>query len=234
VEAILMISSCLWIFIVFVAGIVLKAPQYFDSAILLVGSFCIISSLVFYASPLINMVEIVKTKDSSSLYVPAIIINGVNCTLWFFYGLIGINAVIVWLPNFIGLVLVAIELAMCCIYPPLRHKSIDLIGEGEPLHDFAVYSSSRHMSAAGSWDDFTIPMVRRMTGSWDDVSGSTRSDRANTTVHNPLFSFPRSQSFTMLFTIKEGNGSTKKDSSTKKEENMMPQKDSDDLDIVTF
>ena len=155
IESILLLSASFWIFIIFVTGIVMKAPQYTETSITIVGAFCIISSLVFYGAPLINMMEIVRLKDSSSLYAPALCVNGISCFLWFFYGLIGINAVIVWLPNIIGLLLVCVELAMCCIYPAKRHKSIASSGEEEPMYDYAVYSSSRHMSSA----DMILPIM---------------------------------------------------------------------------
>lgn len=177
IESILMMSASFWIFIIFLTGIVLKAPQYAETSITIVGAFCIISSLVFYGAPLINMVEIVRLKDSSSLYGPALCVNGLSCFLWFFYGLIGVNAVIVWLPNIIGLLLVCVELAMCCIYPAKRHKSIASISEVEPTYDYAVYSSSRHMSSA----DLVLPIIGM-------ESEKSRAARSSSKARNMLFS----------------------------------------------
>ena len=69
VEMIIFSSMCLWIFLGLVTGIVMPTEQR-DTANTVVGSFCCIGSLVFYAAPLLNMAEIIKTKDSSSLYPP--------------------------------------------------------------------------------------------------------------------------------------------------------------------
>ena len=148
IESILMYSAGFWTFIIFICGIVLNDPKYEETTITIVGAFSVVGSLVFYGAPLMNMVEIVRTKDSSSLYVPALLINGVSCTLWFFYVLLGVYAVIVWLPNIIGLGLVAVELGMCFMYPAKMSKGIGSVNKDEPLSEYAVYSSSRHMSNA--------------------------------------------------------------------------------------
>lgn len=168
VETILFVSACFWVFIILITSIVLRDPKYDEINISIVGAFSVISSLVFYGAPLINMVEIVKSKDASSLYAPALLINGANCTLWFFYGLIGVKAVIVWLPNIIGLALVAVGLVMCGIYPAKRHKTMAFEGEDQPLSDYAVYSDSRHMSRA---DIFPVDMERMR-----QMSFSVKSD----------------------------------------------------------
>ena len=69
VESIIFASICLWIFLGLITGIVMPIEQR-ETANTVVGSFCCIGSLVFYAAPLLNMAEIIRTKDSSSLYPP--------------------------------------------------------------------------------------------------------------------------------------------------------------------
>lgn len=151
VETILMCSSSFWLAIVFIVGIVLRASKYSSLNILIVGSFSDICSLVFYAAPLTNITEIIKKKDSSTLYAPAIAVNFISCTLWFFYGLLGVNQLIVWIPNAVGGALCIFELVICCIYPPKTDTAFDeLIKDDYPASDFAVYASSRHMSTADS------------------------------------------------------------------------------------
>ena len=149
VEGILMISASFWLTIVFLVGIVLRAPEYTALNIKIVGSFSNICSLVFYAAPLTNIAEIIRRKDSSSLYAPAIAINLISCLLWFFYGFIGINAMIVWIPNTVGGALCIFELFIVWLYPPHKDGGFDgLLQEEQALSTFAVYSSSRHMSSA--------------------------------------------------------------------------------------
>lgn len=169
VESILVFSACLWLFLILITGIVMKDPQYSEERVTVLGAFCVISSLIFYAAPLINMIEIVKAKDSSSLYAPALVINGINCLLWFSYGLFGIQAVIVWLPNIIGMTLVAIELGLCCIYP--AKATTDSSIDDKPLPDYAVYSSSRHMSSADTIFPTNFVEAQR-----------SRKDRANSII----------------------------------------------------
>ena len=149
VEGILMISSMFWLSIVFITCLVLRDPKYNELNITIVGSFSDICSLVFYAAPLTNIKEIVRKKDSSSLYAPAIFINFVSCILWFFYGLYGISQKIVWIPNGIGIAVCIFELYICWHYPPLPSKVSDGVNfdhDHYRHHDFAVYASSRHMS----------------------------------------------------------------------------------------
>lgn len=171
VESILVISACFWLFLIFITGIVMRDPVYSEERVTVLGAFCVVSSLIFYGAPLINMVEIVKNKDSSSLYAPALVINGINCLLWFSYGLFGIHAVIVWLPNIIGMTLVAVELGLCCIYTAKDHSTNDSSVDKEPMPDYAVYSSSRHMSSADTV--FPTNYVE---------SQRSRKDRANSII----------------------------------------------------
>ena len=169
VEMILFASGILWLFLTLITGIAMPV-ELKDQANTVIGAFCVTSSLVFYAAPLLNMVEIVRTKDSTSLYAPAILINLVNCILWFFYGLMGVYAVIIWFPNILGACICIVELLMCARYPAKSHQmksqkeqarkasveaglnllnpQIDDADDDEPNMDFAVYHSSRKMSTA--------------------------------------------------------------------------------------
>jgi uncharacterized protein with PQ loop repeat len=144
-----MCSTSFWLTIVFLVGIVLRSPQYHETNILLVGAVSDVCSLIFYAAPLVNITEIIAKKDSASLYAPAIAINLISCILWFFYGLLGVNQMIVWIPNTVGGALCIFELIICCIYPANRDPGLEgLLDDHHPINDFAVYASSRHMSSA--------------------------------------------------------------------------------------
>ena len=48
-------------------------------------------------------------------------INLCSSVLWFSYGLLVINAMIVWLPNLIGIVIIFFELLLCVLFPPTHH-----------------------------------------------------------------------------------------------------------------
>ena len=177
VETILMCSSSFWLTIVFLVGIVLRSPVYHETNILLVGAVSDVCSLIFYAAPLTNVAEIIRKKDSASLYAPAIAVNLVSCILWFFYGLLGINQMIVWIPNTVGGALCIFELIICCVYPPNRDPDFEgLIDGHHPTADFAVYASSRHMSSADM-----IPLLGVFFTSSEQASlpiaHSTKSDK---------------------------------------------------------
>lgn len=171
----------------YLSGITFGAPEYDSITTLVVGIFSVLSTLLFCAAPLMNMVQIVKTKDSSSLYAPALILIGVKSMLWFFYGLLGINNIIVWFPNCVNLLLVAVELLICFIYPAKsyqknRNNDKDSIKLNELnelngftyneslLSDYAVYTSSRHLSTADIIFPITYIMSSEKTNN-DAISG---------------------------------------------------------------
>ena len=60
---------------------------------------------------------------SSSPYLTstALLINLCSSVLWFSYGLLAINAINVWLPNLIGMVIICFELLLCMLFPPTHH-----------------------------------------------------------------------------------------------------------------
>ena len=68
-------------------------PTNFDLIKGVIGCCCCAGSLCFKAAPLLNAAEIIATKDSSSLYVPALLVNGLSSLLWFVYGLYSMGEV---------------------------------------------------------------------------------------------------------------------------------------------
>jgi uncharacterized protein with PQ loop repeat len=147
IERIMVGAAGLWLTIGFITGIPMGTPELKETTVTIVGSFSIISSFVFYAAPMANMREIIRTKDSSVLYWPALLMNLFNCLLWFFYGLLGVYSVMVWFPNIVSAAITATELAMCVIYPA-KHRDLSYAEKGvePPNTDFAVYCTSRRMS----------------------------------------------------------------------------------------
>lgn len=165
VEGILVCSAIFWLTLIFITCLVLRDPKYHDFNITLVGAFSDICSLIFYAAPLALVVEIIKSKNSVTLYAPAIFANLISCILWFFYGLIGVKELIVWIPNGIGAAVCTFELFICWYYPPIFAKDSDgKIVEEYPTSDFAVYASGRHMSNA----DILFPLMAFLPSSRND------------------------------------------------------------------
>jgi solute carrier family 50 protein (sugar transporter) len=117
VEGILLVGMTYWIFVTFIATIVL-GDNYEAVVLKLIGGSAAGCSLMYYAIPLASISTIIKTKNSSSLYFPTIVINLLNCCLWFIYGLIAIQAPAVYIPNAIGAFISFSEILLCFMYPP--------------------------------------------------------------------------------------------------------------------
>ena len=188
VEGILMTSSMFWLSIVFITCLVLGDPKYRQLNITIVGSFGNICSLVFYLAPLTNIREIIRKKDSSSLYAPAIVINLLSSILWFFYGLYGISQEIVWIPSAVGVVVCIFELYICWHYPLLPKQEFDEVADDHYRHnDFAVFASSRHMSISADFGEllgFPSSSVKVDENNNDDNSNSEKYTK---TCKSPMF-----------------------------------------------
>jgi uncharacterized protein with PQ loop repeat len=201
IEVILISTCCFWLTLIFITGLVLKDPQYTAATLTTVGSACASSNILFYAAPLLNIVEVVQTKDSSSLYYPALILNGASCILWVFYGLLGVNDIAIYLPSLVGLFLVIIGLGMCFIYPALY---VDEHGEGQTEEattvrersPYAVYGTGREMSFVG------LPHL--------GASGKVYLDRSNNDLHNDRHRNTRKGSFFRHITS-DGKGASDSD-----------------------
>jgi uncharacterized protein with PQ loop repeat len=74
-------------------------------------------AIAYYAAPLATMLQVIKTKDSSSLYLPMILINCTNGLLWSSYGFIALHDINVYGPNVIGVILSSIQILMTFIFP---------------------------------------------------------------------------------------------------------------------
>jgi solute carrier family 50 protein (sugar transporter) len=116
IESVMLMTMCYWMFVIMVTCFAISDENR-DSSIMIIGLSADAASLVYYASPLAGIWEIIKTKDSSSLYVPSIVISSLNCLLWTIYGLFGVNQLLLWLPNAIGFAICMIGLILSMIYP---------------------------------------------------------------------------------------------------------------------
>jgi solute carrier family 50 protein (sugar transporter) len=86
------------------------------TAIKVVGIIGDATTMAYYGSPLTTMLTVVRTGDASTLYVPTIMCNLANALLWFFYGLLGLDAIVVWICSAVGLVLGAVQLLLIAYY----------------------------------------------------------------------------------------------------------------------
>ncbi|CAO1426279.1 unnamed protein product [Diamesa tonsa] len=87
-----------------------------EKASRLIGLLCCSFTVFFFASPLIKLKHVIRTKNSESLPRPIIIASFFVTLQWCFYGYL-INDVVVILPNMLGCILSTIQLALFVIYP---------------------------------------------------------------------------------------------------------------------
>ena len=102
---------------------------------LIFGVLTIISTIVFFASPLSTIKKVVETKDSSSIDPPLVICALVNCTLWTIYGIAGPSDPVVYGPNATGMFLQSINLLVMFTYPKKtamaeREDSVEVTNAG--------------------------------------------------------------------------------------------------------
>lgn len=104
----------------------------------MIGYLCAFFNICYYAAPLSSMAHVISTQDASSLYLPNILINSLNATMWLCYGAFGVNNPVVWGPSSIGLTLSFIQVALVFKYAkaPLWKEVT-----GEATHKSIKYKS---------------------------------------------------------------------------------------------
>lgn len=73
--------------------------------------------LLFYASPLATLSQVVRTRDSSSILAPLAMLSVVNGTCWAAYGTFAAKNFFIAAPNAAGVVLACVQLGMRALYP---------------------------------------------------------------------------------------------------------------------
>jgi hypothetical protein len=115
IEKLLLGGISMWLIVSFVLFILFHG-RYEETTQLVVGSLCDCTAILYFAAPMSTMREVIRNKDSSSLYAPTIFVNLLNGLMWFFYGLIGVPDKNVWIPNGLGAVLSVIQLILAFVY----------------------------------------------------------------------------------------------------------------------
>ena len=76
-----------------------------------------LAAIIFFASPLSTIAQVVQTKNSSSIDPPVVITALVNTTLWTIYGIWGTGDPTVIGPNATGMVLQLISISFMLLFP---------------------------------------------------------------------------------------------------------------------
>lgn len=118
-EVLLIGSVAVWAIFGMIVGISLP-EEYTEKGIVAIGILGCGCGLAYYTSFLSTMAVIIKTKDSSSLYLPTLVTNLSNSSLWVIYGF-AVQDPVIWSPNFLGATLTILQLSLYFIYYP-RHK----------------------------------------------------------------------------------------------------------------
>ena len=86
------------------------------TAVDLVGWAAIVQTTIYFGAPASDIMNILKEKNSSSIYPPMIVTNATNCLMWYIYGM-EMNDAVIWGPNVIGLILQVINGILVLWYP---------------------------------------------------------------------------------------------------------------------
>jgi solute carrier family 50 protein (sugar transporter) len=89
----------------------------------------IVIQLIFFASPLLNAIQIIRTKSSAILYWPLALTASLSCGLWTIYGIV-LAQMSIYLPNVIGCTFGVIQMLLCFIYPS-KEQNVLRAGESE-------------------------------------------------------------------------------------------------------
>lgn len=117
----LMLRRLLTLGITYFAFLTIMVTSYIrnserDFGVLLVAWSSIFCAVAYYATPCTSVLEILRTKNSSSLYPPLLMANGVNSLLWLLYGYYGVNDPFIYGPNLLGVAFTFFQGLLACIY----------------------------------------------------------------------------------------------------------------------
>ena len=87
------------------------------------GAFCNVVLLVYYAAPLTTIREVLSSRDSRSLHAPMAAANTANGLAWFCYG-IALSDPYLMAPNGLGAALGIAQLVLIRTYPAKRGASV--------------------------------------------------------------------------------------------------------------
>lgn len=105
-----------------------KYEQDAEEALRVIGLICCCVGVLFFASPLSVLAQVIRTKNTESLPFPIIIASFFVSLQWFLYGML-IEDSFIQVPNLLGCILSSIQLLLYVIYPNRK-----LISDGGPSY----------------------------------------------------------------------------------------------------
>lgn len=145
-----------WSFLALIATMLIgDSPEAQKAGQQLIGSFGVIYATLYYVAPLSTAAQIIRDRDASSLYVPMIVINMTNASLWTLYGTVGVQDVMIWLPNVFGIMLSIFQLTLCYLYRSPHAKLSTNEGlelqAGPSVNPMTVEVATEDAQATSSW-----------------------------------------------------------------------------------
>jgi solute carrier family 50 protein (sugar transporter) len=104
----------IWSGIIIWVGFIMSSTVYSPAEV--VGILVNLNLIFYYAAPLQLFVRVVRTKSSSSIHVPSVLMNIVNTSFWIAYGIAKKDLIII-IPNGLGFLLSAAQGMVCLVYP---------------------------------------------------------------------------------------------------------------------
>jgi solute carrier family 50 protein (sugar transporter) len=129
-----------------VAIVAFLSIQDRGQAQVLLGIAAVIALVVFYSSPLSNLVKVIKSKDARSIHPGLAVASAINGLLWTCYGF-AVKDMFIALPNFLGILSALVQLVLLYIFKgTYSRKSEDEVvvddqesGNSSPLE--VIYSN---------------------------------------------------------------------------------------------
>ncbi|KAE8888262.1 hypothetical protein PF005_g28103 [Phytophthora fragariae] len=119
--------------------------QTFDQVASTFGFIAVAINIALYASPLANMKKVIETKDASSLPITISAVFLGNAALWVVYS-ITVGDMFVMVPNLLGMLLCAAQVALYVKYRPRR---------GQDAAESTNFNKSKLVGEPQSyWDHF--------------------------------------------------------------------------------
>ena len=83
-----------------------------------------IIQVLFFASPAIQIVKIVRNRNSLGIHARMNQLSVLNCLVWTFYGLVKVDLFII-VPNGLSLVVCSLQMGLRYVYPPSHGDEVD-------------------------------------------------------------------------------------------------------------
>jgi solute carrier family 50 protein (sugar transporter) len=141
-EKILILMITIYVFVALIVGIVLSGGD--DAGVIsnLVGTIALVVNIFYYAAPCSTLLRCIRTKNAESMLVPLLCANFTNATLWFFYGLIGLNDPYIYVPNILGMLFATVSLIVKFMFPGTKPTDPHIVNEHQQQSSQTPYSRS--------------------------------------------------------------------------------------------